>query len=58
MDEELISNPTVNAKITGGKAEITGMASQEEAQNLSDKINSGALPFSMETTNYLSLIHI
>ena len=32
MDEELISNPTVNAKITGGKAEITGMASQEEAQ--------------------------
>ena len=52
MDEELISNPTVNAKITGGKAEITGMASQEEAQNLSDKINSGALPFSMETTNY------
>ena len=26
MDEELISNPTVNAKITGGKAEITGMA--------------------------------
>lgn len=52
MDEELISNPMVHAKITGGQAEITGMASQEEAQNLSDKINSGALPFSMETTNY------
>ena len=45
MDEELISNPTVNAKITGGKAEITGMSSKEEAQSLSDKINSGALPF-------------
>lgn len=52
MDEELISNPMVNAKITGGKAEITGMASEEEAQSLSDKINSGSLPFSMKTTNY------
>ena len=47
MDDDLISNPTVNAKITGGKAEITGMSSKEEAQSLSDKINSG-----------LSLIHI
>lgn len=55
MDETLISNPTVNAKITGGKAEITGMESQEEAQSLSDKINSGALPFSMETTNYSTI---
>ena len=55
MDEELISNPTVNAKITGGKAEITGMSSKEEAQSLSDKINSGALPFSMETTNYSTI---
>ena len=52
MDKELISNPMVNAKITGGKAEITGMASEEEAQSLSDKINSGSLPFSMKTTNY------
>lgn len=55
MDETLISNPTVNTKITGGKAEITGMESQEEAQSLSDKINSGALPFSMETTNYSTI---
>ena len=52
MDEEMISNPLVNGKITGGKAEITGMASKEESQDLADKINSGALPFSMETTNY------
>ncbi|MFR6161657.1 MAG: hypothetical protein ACLUJR_00500 [Mediterraneibacter gnavus] len=28
MDDDLISNPTVNAKITGGKAEITGMSLQ------------------------------
>lgn len=52
MDEELISDPVVNTKITGGQAEITGMSSQEEAQDLSDKINSGTLPFSMKTTNY------
>ena len=45
MDDDLISNPTVNAKITGGKAEITGMSSKEEAQSLSDKINSGSPPF-------------
>lgn len=51
MDDDLISNPTVNAKITGGKAEITGMSSKEEAQSLSDKSNSGSLPFSMKTTN-------
>ncbi len=29
MDDDLISNPTVNAKITGGKAEITGMSSKK-----------------------------
>ena len=52
MDDQRISNPTVNTAITGGKAEITGMSSKEEAQRLSDKINSGALPFSMKTTNY------
>lgn len=55
MDDDLISNPTVNAKITGGKAEITGMSSKEEAQSLSDKINSGSLPFSMKTTNYSTI---
>lgn len=52
MDKELISNPVVNEKISGGSAIINGMTSRDEAKTLSDKINSGALPFSMTTSNY------
>lgn len=52
MDEEQISNPVVKDAITGGQAVINGMASQEEASALSEKINAGALPFSLATTNY------
>ncbi|MDO4272209.1 MAG: protein translocase subunit SecD [Eubacteriales bacterium] len=52
MDEEMISNPTVQQAITGGQAVINGMANRDEAKSLSDKINSGALPFSMKTSNY------
>lgn len=52
MDDTLISNPVVQQKIEGGEAVINGMASRDEAQTLSDKINAGALPFSMKTSNY------
>ncbi len=52
MDDTLISNPVVQQKIKGGEAVINGMASRDEAQALSDKINAGALPFSMKTSNY------
>ncbi|WP_343248872.1 protein translocase subunit SecD [Diplocloster hominis] len=52
MDEQMISNPKVKQAISGGQAVINGMANYEEAKALSDKINSGALPFSMETSNY------
>lgn len=55
MDETLISNPVVNSAITGGQAEITGMDNYDEAKDLSDKINAGALPFSMETSNYSTI---
>lgn len=55
MDEELISNPVVEAKISGGKAVINGMANFEEAQALSDKISAGALPFSLDTTNFSTI---
>jgi preprotein translocase subunit SecD len=47
MDENEISSPVVKNKITGGIASITNQKSMEEAKNLSDKINSGSLPFSM-----------
>lgn len=52
MDDEQISNPVVQEEIQGGEAVINGMDSQKSAQALSDKINAGALPFSMKTTNY------
>ena len=52
MDDIMISSPTVNEKITGGEAIITGMANAEEATDLANKINSGALPFSLESRNY------
>ncbi|WP_310602761.1 protein translocase subunit SecF, partial [Anaerosporobacter sp.] len=55
MDEELISNPVVNAKISGGKGIIDNMASYKEAKVLADKINAGALPFSLKTTNFSTI---
>jgi protein-export SecD/SecF family membrane protein len=55
MDETLIQSATVSAHITDGEAQITGMDSFEEAKALSDKINSGALPFSMTTKNYSTI---
>lgn len=42
-DGEVISNPIVNTQITGGQATITGMASYEEAEELSSMIRIGSL---------------
>ena len=55
MDETMISSPTVNEKIPNGEAIISNMGSVEEAKNLSDKINSGALPFSLVTRNHSTI---
>ena len=55
MDGNLISVATVESAITGGEGYISGRFSAAEAKNLADKINSGALPFTMETTNYSSV---
>lgn len=44
LDGELITNPTVQSKISGGSGIINGMGGIEEAQNLATKIQSGALP--------------
>ncbi len=49
MDNDMISAPTVNDKITNGNAVITGNFTSETAKKLADQINSGALPFKMET---------
>ncbi len=51
MDNTLISAPTVQSKITTNYANITNIGGLKEATSLSNKINSGALPFSMVVNN-------
>ncbi len=52
MDDTRISYPSVNDKISDGKAIIVGDFTVEEAKDLADKINAGALPFKLQTENY------
>ncbi len=52
LDNECISNPSVNAHISNGEAVISGgFATYAEAADLANLINSGALPFSIEAKN-------
>lgn len=44
LDNYIISNPTVNEKITGGKAIISGKFNVKEAKELAQRLNAGALP--------------
>jgi preprotein translocase subunit SecD len=44
LDHQLTQAPTVNNKISGGKAEITGNFTLEEAKARVRELNSGALP--------------
>jgi protein-export membrane protein SecD len=44
LDGYVISAPTVNEKITGGQASISGRFNIEEAKLLVKRLNSGALP--------------
>lgn len=55
MDDEMISAPTVQAVISDGKCVIEGNFTAEEAQKLANQINSGALPFSLETTSFKTI---
>lgn len=55
MDEKEISSPIVQNEITEGKAIINHMESPAAARDLSEKINSGSLPFSLKTTNYSTI---
>lgn len=55
MDETMISSPVVRSVITNGQAIISNMNSQEEAKVLADKINSGALPFSLVSKNHSTI---
>lgn len=55
MDDTLIQSAVVNEHIPGGKAQISGMPDFETAKSISDKINSGSLPFSMTTKNHSTI---
>lgn len=55
MDDTCISYPSVNSQITNGKAQISGGFTMESAKELADKINSGALPFKLETSSFSTI---
>lgn len=44
IDGQLISSPVVQEKISGGKAQITGQFTVDEAKALARNLNAGALP--------------
>jgi preprotein translocase subunit SecD len=44
LDNDLVSAPTVNEKIVGGTAQISGGFTIEEAEKLEVQLNAGALP--------------
>ncbi len=48
LDGAPISTPNVKEEITGGKAQITGQFTTEEAKTLVSRLNSGALPIPIE----------
>ncbi|HMB17577.1 MAG TPA: protein translocase subunit SecD, partial [Candidatus Paceibacterota bacterium] len=51
LDNNLLTQPTVQQKIIGGKAQITGNFNREEAQKLVERFNAGALPAPIELIN-------
>ena len=56
MDDTLISAPNVREPIANGNATISGaFANAEEASDLANKINSGALPFKLETSSFSTI---
>lgn len=56
LDDQMISNPTVNAVISDGNAVISGSFNEySDAKSLADLITSGALPFEIETKSLGSI---
>lgn len=55
MDNTMISAPTVSKAIVDSSAEIEGNFTNESSKKLADQINSGALPFKMETTSFQTI---
>ncbi|TAK96176.1 protein translocase subunit SecD [Patescibacteria group bacterium] len=55
LDGEEISSPTVQAEITSGSAEITGRFTIDEAKQLAQRLNEGALPVPLTLVNQQSI---
>lgn len=50
LDDKVVSAPNVNEKIAGGKAQITGKFTFDEAKALAIQLNAGALPAPISLT--------
>ncbi|AQS55222.1 protein translocase subunit SecD [Novibacillus thermophilus] len=55
LDEEVVSAPSINAVIPNGEAVIQGNMSVDEAQELADLLNAGALPVNLEEIQSFSI---
>ena len=56
MDETMLTAPNVKEPIATGNATISGyFSSAEEATDLANKINSGALPFKLQTSSFSTI---
>ncbi|MEX0756154.1 MAG: protein translocase subunit SecD [Actinomycetota bacterium] len=44
LDQEVVSAPSINEPITGGRANITGDFTEQEARDLATTLNAGSLP--------------
>ncbi len=55
LDGEILQEATVSEKITGGKAQITGDFTVEEATSLARDLNIGALPVPIELISQQSI---
>src|SRR3989338_4850327 len=55
LDGSPISAPTVNSAISGGKAQITGTFTYNEAKQLVQRLNAGALPVPIKLINQQSI---
>ena len=51
LDDALIEMPMVREKISGGKAQITGNFTLDEAKKLVERFNAGALPAPIQLIN-------
>ncbi len=51
LDGEIISSPVIQQKISGGQAQINGDFTAQEARDLVNNLNFGALPLPIELIN-------